>query len=169
VYSEIEQGTTFKVYFPRADPSAPVEARAPRGALASRLRGTERILLVEDDDRLRGVIRTMLRRQGYAVLEARSGDEALLIAAPELAKIDLLLTDVVMPRMNGRELSELIVKVHPTVRVLFMSGYTDDAVVRHGVLHAEIAFLQKPITPEVLVRKVREVLDSPVSRGAGVK
>jgi DNA-binding NarL/FixJ family response regulator len=95
------------------------------------------------------------------VLEAQSGDEALLIDALQLAKISLLLTDLVMPRMNGRQLSEQLVQSNPRLRVLFMSGYTDDAVVRLGVLHSDIAFLQKPILPEELVRKVRELLDAP--------
>ncbi len=161
VYSEIGHGTAFKVYFPRTDqPAVDVESAAS-GGTKSTLRGHETILLVEDDDRLRGVVRTILARFGYRVIEAQNGEEALLIGANDLAKIDLLLTDVVMPRMNGQQLSEKIVEAHPGVRVLFMSGYTDDAVVRLGVFHSEIAFLQKPITPDVLVRKVREVLDLP--------
>jgi PAS domain S-box-containing protein len=161
VYSEIGHGTVFKVYFPRTDQLTQAPESSSRPGAADPLRGKETILLVEDDDRLRGVVRTILTRAGYRVIEAQNGEEALLIGAANLAKVDLVLTDVVMPRMNGQQLSEQIARVHPGVRVLFMSGYTDDAVVRLGVYHAEIAFLQKPITPDALIRKVREVLDAP--------
>jgi PAS domain S-box-containing protein len=161
VYSEPGHGTAFKVYFPRTTSAASGLEPASRSGPVSRLRGKETILLVEDDDRVRNVIRTILHRYGYQVLEAQSGDEALLIDALQLAKISLLLTDLVMPRMNGRQLSEQLVQSNPRLRVLFMSGYTDDAVVRLGVLHSDIAFLQKPILPEELVRKVRELLDAP--------
>jgi CheY-like chemotaxis protein len=123
-------------------------------------RGSETLLLVEDEDGVRALSRHVLQGCGYTVLEARDGFEAVRVAGQHQGRIDLLLTDVVMPRMGGREAAERLAGLHPGVKVLFLSGYTDDAVVRHGILEAEVAFLQKPFSPAALARRVREVLDS---------
>ncbi len=158
VYSELERGTTFKVYLPRTERAAefPLLER-----LSAKVRGAETILLVEDEEPVRQVACAILRRNGYVVLDASNGGEALLISKETTAKIDILLTDVVMPRMSGRKLSELLAVERPKMKVCFTSGYTDDAIVRHGVLNTGVAFLQKPFTPDALLRKVREVLDAP--------
>jgi PAS domain S-box-containing protein len=152
------QGTTFKVYLPRTGRAADARLSVRSPAL---LRGSETILLVEDEEQVRVVAATILRRNGYHVIDAANGGEAFLIAKDFAGKIQLLLTDVVMPRISGRKLAEQLAAGRPELKVLFASGYTDDAVVRHGVLEAGIAFLQKPFTPDALLRKVREVLDAP--------
>ena len=161
VYSEPDHGTTFKVYFPRvrgAADSRPAEAPPTESGRVS-----ETILLVEDDDQVRVITQNILRRRGYVVLVASNGGEALLACEKHGAKIHLLLTDVVLPRMSGRQLAERLAPMRPEMRVLFMSGYTDDAILQHGVLDSGVAFLQKPLTPMALTRKVREVLDAPRS------
>jgi PAS domain S-box-containing protein len=158
VYSETDQGTTFKVYFPPAAEGARPAGSAPGLALAPR--GTETVLLVEDEESVRGLARIALQANGYTVLEAATGDEGVALCDRHDGPIHLLVTDVVMPGMGGRQVAEAVAARRPGVMVLYLSGYTDDAVVRHGILHADVAFLQKPFTPAALARKVREVLDS---------
>ena len=158
VYSELGEGTTFKVYLPCVDGA--VEAKLTQHPAPPR-HGTETVLLVEDEDHVRGVVLGILRKHGYRVLEARHAGEALLIAEKYDAPIDLLISDVVMPQMSGPELARRLGALRPSMRVLCMSGYTDDSIVRHGILGSEIPFLQKPIMPQALTRKVREVLDLP--------
>jgi CheY-like chemotaxis protein len=121
------------------------------------------VLVVEDAPAVRAVVRQVLTRQGYTVLDAPDGVEALRLAAEHTGSIHLLLTDLVMPVLGGRQLSERMSKLRPETKVLYTSGYTDDAVVRHGLLETGVAFLQKPFAPEVLARKVREVLNAPKS------
>jgi PAS domain S-box-containing protein len=158
VSSEPGNGTTFRIYLPRTGTagsgSVVVEETATR-------RGTEVVLLSEDDANLRALTRDILESEGYTVLESRDTEDALRIAAQRDTTIHLLLTDVVMPHMNGRALADAVKVVRPPVKVLYMSGYTDDAIVHHGVLDPGTAFLQKPFTPAALARKVRETLDQP--------
>jgi PAS domain S-box-containing protein len=161
-YSELGKGTTLKVYFPRADALA-TETEEPGVRTTGLLNGTETILLVEDDEHVRGLARTILQRAGYHVLEARDGGDALRMCRQHPDVIHVLVTDVIMPQMSGRELSEQLALLRPAMKVLFMSGYTDDSIVHHGVLESGVAFLQKPITPQALTRKVREVLAAPRS------
>jgi CheY-like chemotaxis protein len=118
------------------------------------------VLLVEDDERVRKLGRQFLEASGYRVLEAKSAAEALELMAQHEPEIEVLMTDVIMPQMSGRELAEQVTKMKPGVRVLYMSGYTDDVIVRHGELEEEAAFLQKPFTKEALARKLRELLGS---------
>ncbi|MBZ0238089.1 MAG: response regulator [Deltaproteobacteria bacterium] len=162
VYSEPGIGTTFKVFLPCVD--AELEGR-PATRAPQPARGTECVLLVEDDDQVRVVMRDILERAGYRVLEARNAGEALLIAEQPHA-IDLVLSDVVMPHMSGPEVLRRIAALRPGIRALCMSGYTDNAVLHHQVLERQIAFLQKPVTPGTLTRKVREVLDEPPTASA---
>src|SRR2546430_11901630 len=157
VYSEPNHGTCFKVYLPRVD-APPAKAEAVAG---DPLRGTGPLIVVEDVEAVRAVTRRMLERYGYRVLEAADGEAAIRLAANSAEHIHLLLTDVVMPNVSGRDLAEMFAKTFPSSKVLFMSGYTDDAIVRHGILQEGIAYLQKPFTPESLASKVRAVLDLP--------
>jgi signal transduction histidine kinase/CheY-like chemotaxis protein len=158
VYSEPGQGTTFKIYLPRIED--PADAGQGGVALAAPAHGMETILLVEDEDAVRDLARDILADCGYTVLEAPHGAEALKISEQYAGKIDLMLTDVVMPEMNGRELAERLAAQRPETKVLYMSGYTDHAVVHHGVLAPQTEFLQKPFTEAVLARKLREILDA---------
>ncbi len=158
VRSEPGAGTTFEVRLPRVDLEAEEEAPEPEAAAPAQ---GETVLLVEDEDAVRALGVRTLRRLGYRVLEARNAGEALLICEGHPGSIDLLLTDVVMPRMSGREMAERLARVRPGLRVLYMSGYTDDAVTHHRVARDGQAFLQKPFDPVTLGARVREVLDHP--------
>jgi len=159
VYSELGHGTTFKIYLPSYEEISPTNQTKAESKTIPR--GTETILLVEDEKALRMMTRTVLLSQGYSVLEAADGADAIRICEQREEPIHLLISDVVMPQLGGRQLSDRLVTLIPDMRVLFVSGYTDDAVVRHGVLEAEVQFLQKPFTVDALGRKVREVLDAP--------
>ena len=161
VYSEPGQGTAFKIYLPRVTETPDATRRrstpaAPRG-------GSETVLLVEDDEMVRELTRRMLSKRGYAVLAAADGGAALRQLESHRGSVDLLVTDVVMPGMSGREVAQRLLALRPGLKVLYLSGYTDDAIVRHGMLEPGIAFLQKPFSGDALARKVRDVLDAPAS------
>jgi two-component system cell cycle sensor histidine kinase/response regulator CckA len=164
VDSEVGRGTTFRIYLPCVD--APIDAARAFEAPTD-LRGTETILLVEDDDQVRAVALAILRKSGYHVIDARNAGEALLRSERHPSAIHLLLTDVVMPEMSGPELAKRLTGTRPEMKVLCMSGYTDDSIVRHGVLEAHLPFLQKPITPAALTTRVREVLEARNGRMGG--
>jgi len=149
VYSEPGQGTVFKIYFPRVEG---IPEAAPKLKSVGP-RGTETVLVCEDDEKVRALVRTVLDVHGYTVLEAGSAREALLFRSRYTGTIDLLLTDLVLPQVNGRELARQMVAILPGIRVLFMSGYTETA------LDTDVEFVQKPFTPEMLCRRIREVLD----------
>lgn len=158
LYSEPGHGTAFKIYLPRVDEAV---ERTPRGVSdTAKARGSETILLVENADGVRKLAREILHGNGYAVLEAEGGKQALLLCERYSGKIHLMVTDVVMPQMSGREVAEKIAPLRPDMKVLFMSGYADDAIVQHGVLESGEAFIQKPFSPAGLVGKVRETLDA---------
>ena len=160
VSSEVGRGTSICIYLPMADRSAIIAPDEPPPHSAT-LHGVETILLVEDDLHVRGLARTILSKYGYTVLDAQSGGDAFLLCEQYTGPIDLLLTDVVMPRMSGRQLAERLLEVRPAMKVLYMSGYTDDAAIRNGIFYSKLSFIQKPITPEALVRKMRAALDAP--------
>jgi len=157
VYSELGSGATFKVYLPRVDEPLEEEKERLRGRELPR--GAEMVLVAEDQEDVRDLVVQILKRQGYEVLVASDGVEALIICQQYKGLIHLLVTDVVMPRMSGRELADQLLHLYPGIKVLYMSGYTDDAIVRHGVLEAGLNFIEKPFSLEALARKVREVLD----------
>jgi predicted ATPase/signal transduction histidine kinase/ActR/RegA family two-component response regulator len=164
VESEVGKGTTFQVFFPTIDPcglhTVATASDAPTG-------GSETILLVEDNEAVRALAREILGANGYTVLAAADGPSALALSASRDGPIDLLLTDLVMPRMSGRELAERLRKERLEMRVLYMSGHTDDAIVRHGVVAASASFLQKPFSPTSLLSRARQVLDRPPNEGQG--
>ena len=158
VETDTGRGTTFKIYLPRVDnPAEEQQASEQRESLFS---VSETVLLVEDEDVVRNLVREILKMNGYNVLQAANGREALPICEQHVGPIHLMLTDVVMPQMGGRELAERVASLRPEMKVLFMSGYTDDAIVHYGVLDSGVAFIQKPFTPDSLARKVRDMLDS---------
>jgi len=157
VHSEVGRGTSFAVYLPEVDAGSEEYRRST--SIEDHLQGNETILLVEDEDIVRRTASDILKIYGYQVLEARSGGAALLICERYDKPIDLLLADVVMPEMSGRDLADRLVPQHPEMKVLFMSGYTDEVIVHHGVLDTGTNFIQKPFAPDVLARKVRDVLD----------
>ncbi len=154
-----ESGTTVSILLPRA--AETVRAAEAHPVRPDGARGTETILLVEDEEAVRALVRRILRQQGYIVLEARDGAEALMLCQRHTGWIHLLITDVVMPHVSGRELAGRLEAMRPELKVLYMSGYPDEAIAHHGVLEKGTAFLQKPFTPSALVLKVREVLDTP--------
>lgn len=156
--SEPGLGSTFKIYLPHVD--VPVEVIENQPAFCKLPRSTESVLLVEDEDIVRGVTAKILAMNGYKVLEARNGEEALEMCEMYQEAIDILLTDIVMPGMNGRETALRLVRMRPGMRVLYMSGYTDDAILHHGVLNADVAFIGKPFSPDELLVKMRQVMSS---------
>jgi two-component system cell cycle sensor histidine kinase/response regulator CckA len=162
VYSEPGKGTTFKIYLPRVQgEAAKLSADAK---VEPDLRGTETVLVVEDESAVRALAVRILRERGYTVIEAPNGREALRIAREYAGEIDLVLTDVVMPEMNGKVLVSQIEAARPGIRTLFVSGYADNAIVHHGILESNVAFLQKPFTGNALASKIREVINSPQAR-----
>ena len=157
VYSEVGHGTSFKIYLPRIDTPAPIQASPPKDRPD---RGTETILVVEDEPAVLSLSRRALEAQGYVVLAASDASDAMRVVERHGGTIHLLLTDVVMPGLSGRELADRLATRRPGIRVLYMSGYPGDAVVQHGALPHGSAFLQKPFSPDGLARKVRDVLDA---------
>ena len=158
VYSEVGKGTTLKIYLPRVD--EPLDEIRKEGVVREGLpRGSETILVVEDEEVVRKLTVRILQEQGYRVLEGGQGNDAFPIADEHEGQIHLLLTDVVMPKMGGRELAERLASLRPGIKVLYMSGYTDNAIAHHGIFDKGINFIRKPFTVDGLVRKVREVLD----------
>jgi CheY-like chemotaxis protein len=163
VSSELGAGTTFKLYFPRTiDPSRETAKSSSSEAASSR--GSETILLVEDDAQVRALTRTILTRAGYHVLEAENAEAALALAERHSAAIDLLLTDVVLPRIGGRQLADQLCARRPGTKVLFMSGYTDDSTIRHGIADSVVDLLQKPFTRVALERRIRAIFDGGAER-----
>lgn len=158
VYSELGKGTTFKIYLPSADESIEKIKEVSSAKDIRANLGTETILLVEDDEMVRKLSVDTLSTLGYTILEAENGEDALQVCSRFHGKVDLLLTDVVMPKMNGVELAEKITELYPKAKVLFMSGYTENAIVRHGILADDVNFIHKPVTPTSLSQAVRKVL-----------
>jgi two-component system cell cycle sensor histidine kinase/response regulator CckA len=158
VSSQPNQGTAFQIYFPQVDEE--LEPVAPAKSTSRAASGTETVLLVEDEELVRNLVRDILKQNGYFVLEAHHGTEALRVALQHNGPIHLLLTDVVMPQMGGRALAQRVKTFRPAIRILYISGYVDDAAIQEGVSNPGTSFIQKPFTVETLSRKVRELLDS---------
>jgi two-component system cell cycle sensor histidine kinase/response regulator CckA len=154
--SAVGKGTTFRIYLPRVDDA--VQASAPIAATKSARGGTETVLLVEDEESVRELVKETLESKGYKVLQAEQGDAALNIAASHSGRIDILISDVVMPGISGRELAKKLAETHPDIKILYVSGYTEEAIIHQGVLEPGTAFLQKPFTLQALSRKVQDVL-----------
>ncbi|MFL5523383.1 MAG: response regulator, partial [Gemmatimonadaceae bacterium] len=159
IYSEPGLGTTLKLYFPEVSSAAAFKSGEYKAIGKDQARGSETILLVEDEEAVRGLASRILEKQGYRVIPAQHGREAMDIAASEEGHIDLVLTDIVMPGMNGRGLVERLAGIRPRIKSLYMSGYTDDDIVRRGFIEPSKVFLQKPFTSEALLQSVRKVLD----------
>ncbi len=159
VYSEVGKGTTFKIYLPRS--AGEVDESGPGRSLIEAQQGTETLLLVEDEEAVRALVRNVLKERGYRVMEASRGQDALELAEQYWGQIDLLVTDVVMPQMSGHELARRLANLHPQIKVLYISGYADNPDWYRGGPNSGVAFLQKPFSPEALAHKVREVLGGP--------
>jgi YesN/AraC family two-component response regulator len=157
VYSEPGNGTTFKIYLPRVEEEAP-KRKSPSFHKEPRREG-ETVLLVEDDEGVRGLARLVLEKNGFHVLEARNGEEALLLCQNPKETFHIMVTDVVMPRMSGPQLVKNLEPFRPNLKVLYLSGYTDEAIIQHGIIGPETPFLHKPFTEAGLVSKVQEVLE----------
>jgi CheY-like chemotaxis protein len=157
VYSEPGQGTVFKIYLPNVVED--VEVVRDKEVSIEKLRGSETVLVVEDDEMVLNFIRKSLKGHGYQILEAQNGQQALQVIEEYEGTIHIVVTDVVMPKMSGRELARHLQKLSPEMKVLCMSGYSDNAITRHGILEKGVEFIQKPLTPESLLLKLREVLD----------
>jgi CheY-like chemotaxis protein len=158
VDSQPEEGTTFQIFLPQAEGESALKESHPLSHQL--LQGSETILVVEDNDLVRDMTSEALKQYGYTVIEAPGGEQALKVIQEYGEKIDLLLTDVVMPGLNGRELADQILSLRPGIRVLYMSGYADNAIVQYGVLNPGLAFIEKPFSPETLAAKLRQVLNS---------
>jgi two-component system, cell cycle sensor histidine kinase and response regulator CckA len=162
VYSEPGKGTTFKIYLPVADPSKAEEKARPEAA--QDLNGFETVLIVEDNDQVRRLAKSVLSRKGYRVLDAKDGGEALETLGGHDGPIHLLLSDVVLPGMNGKKLYEKALAMRPSLKVLYMSGYTGNVIAHRGVLDEGVQFIQKPFTVQGLALRIRELLDEPQRR-----
>jgi two-component system cell cycle sensor histidine kinase/response regulator CckA len=159
VHSTPGQGSTFRIYFPQVETG--VEAEETVRPAMTLPAGSETILVVEDEVQVRELVQEILQAEGYTVLTAADGDEGIHLCTAYDGPIDLLLTDVVMPNMSGPEMAQHILSMYPAIKVVYMSGYASDAMGDQGVLIPGTAFLQKPFTPDILIRKVRETLDRP--------
>jgi DNA-binding NtrC family response regulator len=162
VYSEPGKGTAFKIYLPRVQAEHNQSISVGKQSDISSVLATETILLVEDEEMVRKLACDILREKGYQVLVGKNGEEAVGICKEHLGQIDLMLTDVVMPEMNGRRLAEIVQPIQQNMKVVYMSGYTDDAIVHHGVLEPGTNFIEKPFTAETLTSTIREVLQMSV-------
>jgi CheY-like chemotaxis protein len=163
VCSEVGRGATFNVYLPATQEDAGLHRTGEMPVPVAR--ATETILLVEDESAVRTISTRVLREAGYTVLAASSGPEALELVMRHPGAIDALVTDVIMPQMSGRELAEQLVRLRPGLKVLYVSGYTDDSILHHGVLEPGVFFLEKPFTPEAILRKLGRVLAAPPQAG----